>query len=207
MVVLIKCWSAPSPWFVYVWNCGGNPPNKSSGNKIPGKTKKNRQNMFASLWSEHNEWSPPGYAGAAAARKSFLGLVLLWVWSYFEFSLFLSFVFLIANSKNKRGLFVFLGFSSESTARCQTYPKMFKARPTISHTPICGKWTQRNKPRLFFSVHGEKFLCHNSKISFASRLFVAVATRAVNTAKKLYSKEKNMCYRSIQIYVMDDLLM
>ena len=31
-----------------------------------------------------------------------------------------------------------------------------------------------------------KFLCHNSKISFASRSFVAVATRTVNIAKKLY---------------------
>ena len=36
------------------------------------------------------------------------------------------------------------------------------------------------------NLYGEKFLCHHSKISFATRLSVAIATRTVNIARKLY---------------------
>ena len=55
-------------------------------------------------------------------------------------------------------------------------------------------------------IHGEKFFSQNSKISFAGRLSVAVATWTVDIEKKLYQKQKNISYRSIQMYVTDNLL-
>ena len=39
-------------------------------------------------------------------------------------------------------------------------------------------------------LHGEKFLCQNSKISFAGRLSVAVATWTVKYSKKIVTKAK-----------------
>ena len=47
------------------------------------------------LYSGRDEWGPRGHVGAGAIQRSFLGMLLLWVWSHFGFSLFFSLCFFL----------------------------------------------------------------------------------------------------------------
>ena len=178
MVVSLKCWGSRLWWLVYGWDCGKNPRKWSPENKIPGWKKKNRKMMFASFeffcissfpsvvfiwWNEHNERALVPHGGVFSVCCYFefdriLGLVCFFslfgfVWVCLGILGLVCFfsLFLRTNQRNKQCVF-FIDFSSESTTRSHRYPKMFNTCPTISHTPICEKWTERNKPRLFFSV-------------------------------------------------------